>query len=58
MRLSNVAAAYFSFQSILLSKYLFVENPMECPLENSEQKKKRAKISSRKYRKTQCSRKR
>jgi hypothetical protein len=58
VEVSNLAAANFNFQSILLSKSLFAENPTECPQESQSRRKREQKLSSRKSRKTQCSRKR
>ena len=55
---SNPAAANFNFPSILSSKSLFAGKSNGQSYGKSEQKYKRAKISSRTSRKTQCSRKR
>ena len=55
---SNLAAANFKFPSIILSKSLFAEKSNGQSCRKSEQKYKRAKISSHKSIKTQCSRKR
>jgi hypothetical protein len=59
---SNLAAANFNFPSITSSQSLFTENPTGSPAESqsrsTREQKKKKKISSRKSRKTKCSRKR
>jgi hypothetical protein len=51
VEVSNLAAADFNFQSILLSKSLFAENITECPQESQSRRKREQKLSLRKSRK-------
>ena len=55
---SNLAAANFNFPSITSSQSLFAENPTGSPAESQSRSTREQKISSRKSRKTKCSRKR